>query len=102
MGWSKNKGLRLYFERKGKSYLLVDTMNVTPRGFYEAIGEVLINNNPNSPMLCSTSAQPLYLYCKCRRASWDEMPPIWKRALRQWINGSPKKHRGLWRIRHES
>ena len=40
MGWPKNKGLRLFFERAKKTYLLIDTSAVCPDGAYECIGEL--------------------------------------------------------------
>ena len=98
MGWPKNKGLRLYYERKGKSYLIVDTSEITPSNCYECIGEVMIENNPERPMLASSSASPGYLYSKCVRKSWSDMPKIWKDSFKDWLIGNPEDHKGLWKI----
>jgi len=99
MGWpKKDDGLRLYFERKGKSYMLVDVKAACGSGMYECIGELLIYNDPASPMLCSSSCAPMYLYKKCRRVAWEDMPMVWRKALRQWVGGTLKSHRGLRRM----
>jgi len=98
MGWPKDKGLRLYFERKAKSYLIVDHSLCNGCGNYDYIGELMIDNDPESPKLCTGSASLLYLYRSCRRASWSEMPEVWQRGLAEWIDGEPEAHRGLWRI----
>ena len=111
MGWpKKNEGFRLYFERKNKTYLLVEIP--TPeqeqknrmyyaKG-YEGIGELLVNNDPERPMLCTCNPSRDYLYKNCRRVSWDEMPEVWQNALAKWINGKPKDFRGLWRMERKS
>jgi len=109
MGWpKKNEGFRLYFERKAKTYLLVEIP--TPeelkeerkggyyRKGYEGVGEVLVNNNPENPALCSCNPSPDYLYKNCRRAQWSDMPEIWQKALAKWINGEPTDYRGLWKV----
>jgi hypothetical protein len=98
MSWPKTKGLRLYLQRKDKSYLLVDLDQQCLDGSYECIGETLVDNDPKKPMLSSSSCSSLFLYKKCRRVSWSDMPRVWKGALRKYIVGSPKKHRGLWRM----
>ena len=98
MGWPKKGALRLYYERKGKSYMVVDHSAACPSGNLECVGELLIDNDPQRPMLCSSSASPGYLYSRCRRASWDEMPPIWQQALGNYLEGTPQDHRGLWRM----
>ncbi len=99
MGWPKNKGLRLFFERKAKSFLLLDYGEFNCSGNIDGIGELMIDNDPERPMLCTCSAAPLYLYRNCRRASWSEMPTIWQSALAEWIEGEPSTHRGLWRMK---
>ena len=108
MGWpKKNEGFRLYFERKAKTYLLVDIP--TPEearerrlaylgGTYECIGEVLEHNNPENPCLATSSVSPMHLYKKCRRVQWSDMPEVWQKALAQWMNGEPKDYRGLWKV----
>lgn len=93
MSWArKNEGYRLYLERKGKSYLLVDPETM------EGVGEVMVNNNPENPQLAGCAVSRGYLYSKCKRASWDEMPKVWQEALSYWIDGKEKEYRGLWRI----
>ena len=93
MGWAKkNEGLRLYYERKAKTYLLVDPESM------DGIGEVMIHNDPERPMLATTGVSHAHLYRKCRRASWDDMPPVWKTAMLYWLDKNPKEYRGLWRI----
>jgi len=101
MGWPKKDDLRLYFERAKKTYLLIDPNSRCPDGSYEAEGELLIDNNPESPCLCSTSASPIYLYQKCRRAQWSDMPPIWQKAMAEYVNGDPQTVKGLWRLPHD-
>ena len=112
MGWpKKNEGFRLYFERKTKTYLLVEIP--TPEearerrlaylgGTYNAVGEVLVENNPEHPCLATTNVHPMHLYKKCRRVEWRDMPDIWKRMLERWIDGEPRDYRGLWKTRKES
>jgi len=101
MGWpKKNEGLRLYFERKGKSFLLVDPEARLSDGSYETIGETLIENDPQKPKLSSGSASPGYLHTRCRRASWGDMPRVWQEALKAWLTRPPEEYRGLWRIAH--
>lgn len=97
----KSKGLRLYFERKSKSYILVDTSLVTPNGSFECVGETLLENDPKQPLLGTSSCNPSYLYRYCKRVEWSEMPRVWRGALRKWITGSPLSHRGLWRVRKD-
>lgn len=99
MGWPrKDDGLRLYFERKGKSYMLVDTKATAPDNSCECVGEVLVDNNPATPMLCTSSCSPGYLYTRCRRAAWEDMPKVWRKSLRSWVAGTLKSHRGLRRM----
>jgi hypothetical protein len=48
MGWPrKNEHLRLYFERKAKTYLVVDPIPF--QGKLEYLGEMMINNDPKNP-----------------------------------------------------
>jgi hypothetical protein len=99
MSWPrKDDGLRLYFERKGKSYMLVDTKAANSSGDYECVGEVLVDNDPKTPRLASSSCSSLYLYQKCRRAAWEDMPRVWRKAFRTWVVGMLKSHRGLRRM----
>lgn len=99
MGWpKKNEGLRLYFERKGKSYLLVDPSRLNGSNSYDAIGELLINNDPENPKLCTTSVSPAYIHSACKRSSWSEMPIVWQQAFLNYLNEKPEKYRGLWKI----
>jgi hypothetical protein len=99
MSWPrKDDGLRLYFVRKGKSYDLVDTKAMSPSGNYECVGEVLVDNDPATPMLATSSCSPGYLYGHCRRAAWEDMPRVWRKALRTWVAGTLKSHRGLHRM----
>lgn len=110
-GWpKKDEGFRAYYERPSKdgngSYLLVDIP--TPeereqwrncsRGDYDGIGEVLVDNDPESPNLASTGVSVFFLYKCCRRVSWDELPEVWQNAFREWMNGNPEDYRGLWRM----
>lgn len=108
MGWArKNEGFRLYFERKDKTYLLVDIPSPQQQkldrgscmdGSHSAIGEVMVNNDPDNPKLATTSVAPMHLYKKCRRVSWSDMPEVWQKALAEWIVGDPKDFRGLWKM----
>jgi len=109
MGWPrKNEGFRLYFERKDKTYLLVEIQ--TPEelkeeragGYFrrgqDAIGEVMVNNDSENPKLASTTVSPTHLHKKCRRVQWTDIPEVWQDALKTWINGHPKDFRGLWKV----
>ena len=99
MGWpKKNDGARLYYERKGKSYLLVFPDLKTPDGAMEYVGEVMIDNNPERPMLASGSCSGLYLYHKCNRVQWSDMPEVWQQSLGEWLTDSPRDLRGLWKM----
>lgn len=100
MGWPrKNEECRLYKERKG-AYLLVFLGDKCPDGSYEAVGEVLIDNDPNVPRLASTSVSTWHLYSKCKRVQWSDIPEQWQKALKEWLVGNPKDIRGLWKINH--
>ncbi len=99
MGWpKKNEGCRVYLERKAKSYLLVFVENRTPSGEYEAIGEILIDNDPARPCVGDTMVSPSHLCSKCQRVAWTDLPEIWKNCLSEWIYGLPKDHRGLHKV----
>jgi len=109
MGWpKKNEGYRLYFERKAKSYLLLDPERDPQQTDYSAIGELLIDNDPEHPRLCSCEVSDMHLYRHCRRVSWAELPEVWRRAFLasgiqdyvndDWVPFDPTSHRGLWRI----
>jgi len=108
MGWAKNDdGLRLYYERAKKVYLLVDVKTQKDRleaasfggdGSYEYIGEMYTENDPEKPCLASGSVGPDFLYRKCRRVAWSSIPAVWQEAFRPYITGSIKRHRGLERI----
>jgi len=99
MSWArKDDGLRLYLERKGKSYMLVNTEAIAQDGTYECVGELLVDNDPKDPKLCSSSCASLYLYKRCRRVAWSDMPMVWRKALRVWVAGTLKSHRGLHRM----
>lgn len=96
MGWpKKNERLRLYFERKPKSYLLYDPET------QEGIAELLIDNDPNDPTLCTTTVSPIYLYQKCRRASWNDLPKVWRDAFKGYLVDEPEDYRGLWRMNEQ-
>jgi len=108
MGWPrKNEGFRIYFERKDKTYLLVVIPTLEEleeerkggyyRKGYEGVGEVMVNNNPDNPKLCSCNPSPGYLR-NCRRVQWTDMPEVWQDALKSWINGHPKDYRGFWKV----
>ena len=93
MGWpKKNEEYRLYFERAKKSYLIVD-----PKDNF-GVAEVMTYNDPEKPMLCTTSREYRYLYVHCRRVSWLQMPEVWQDALKQWLDDEPDQYRGLWRV----
>ena len=105
MGWpKKDERLRLYFERKAKTYLLID-LDESKEGqkalstvAYWGIGEVLIDNNPERPCLATTSVSAMHLYKKCRRAQWSDMPEVWQQALGEWLTEPPENYRGLWKV----
>lgn len=93
MGWPrKEEGLRLYFERKAKTYLLYDPDT------QEGIGEVTLQVDPSTPCLATTSVTSLYLMNHCRRVAWIELPRKWQDAFTQWMIDDPTTYRGLWRM----
>jgi hypothetical protein len=97
VGWPrKNANEKLYFERKAKAYLMVFLDEETGR--YEGVGELCVDNDPERPKLCSCGPSPMYLYRKCRRVSWGDMPKVWQDAFRPWLNVEPEECRGFWRI----
>lgn len=100
MGWPrKDANERLYFEKKSKTYLLVHHDMIGGSGNYDAVGELLIDNDPENPKLCGTGVSPSYLASwDVRRASWSEMPQAWKDALARYLPGPPEECRGLWRM----
>ena len=99
MGWPvKNEGFRLYFERKAKSYILLDPEEINFDGSFPAVSEMMVNNDPARPVLGTGSVSYNYLYRHCKRVSWGQMPPVWQRTLTPWMMvGDPLQHRGLWR-----
>ena len=104
MGWpKKDEGMRLYFERKAKSYLLLTDLKPDYQGNLGGLGELYIDNDPDTPHLCNGMVSPEHIYKKCRRASWSDLPEVWKKAfMDHWFNlepkESPKDYRGLWRM----
>ena len=107
MGWPrKDEKMRLYYEIKSKTYLLV-FINPDYPNKYDYIGELLSDNNPNQPMLAKGTTSPFYLitYGKgtnVRRVSWDELPDVWRKAFMDYyFNKEPKENPkdmpGLWR-----
>jgi hypothetical protein len=108
MGWpKKDERLRLYFERKAKSYLLIDVdesreMQKLRLSDYAGIGEVMIDNNPARPMLATTTVSAMHLYRHCRRAQWSDMPEVWQRALADWLTEPPENYRGLWKVKEQN
>jgi len=104
MGWpKKNEFYRLYYERKNKTYLLVEVLNDSrnPDGSYQAYGELLINNDPDKPTLCETSVSPMHIYKKCRRVSWKDVPGVWQKAFLDRMSFPPEMIRGFWKIGDE-
>lgn len=100
MGWPrKNEECKLYYESGTKTYLLCFIEHETSVFNLEAVGESLIDNDPEKPNLCETQVSPMHIYQKCKRVQWDEMPQIWQEKLGEYINGDPKDCRGLWRIK---
>lgn len=100
MGWpKKNEEMRLYLEKKAKSYLLVFLGNEyrCPNGSQEAVGELMIDNDPDNPKLCNCSVSPMHIYKKCRRVEWSEMPEVWQNALQSWLNVPANEIIGLFK-----
>jgi hypothetical protein len=98
MGWpKKDADEKLYFERKAKTYLMVFFDRETRRN--EGIGEMLIDSDLESPMLGDCAPSPIYLYKKCRRVSWSDMPKVWQDAFRVCLNVEPEECRGFWRMK---
>jgi len=113
MGWpKKNEVFRLYFERKAKTYLLVELIPEEERTelfrsghrgeFLSAAGELMTHNDPERPVLCSCNPSSEYIYKKCKRVQWSDMPEVWQDALRMWIPGKPEDFRGLWKTERKS
>jgi len=102
MGWpKKNEIVRLYLERKNKTYLLV-FVDERVNGCYEGIGELLSYPIPNKPQLCSTSVSDWHIYRHYRRVAWNEMPQVWQDALLGHLSETPDKYPGLWRSMNRS
>jgi len=110
MGWPKsNEGFRLSDEREAKTYLLVEVPdkeelkrereNGYYRKYFDGVGEVRTNNDPENPCLAQTQVGNMHTYKKCKRVEWSEMPEVWQKAMAEWINGSPEDYRGLWKVR---
>jgi len=97
--------LRLYYERRAKSYLLVDhsfdgansALSLGENNGYEAIGEILQDNDPQKPCLGSTSVSWQHINSKCTRVSWAQIPQVWQQALLSWIDDKPETIRSFWR-----
>lgn len=101
MGWPrKDERVRLYFERKQKSYLLIDLDATEQRrkahlSGYEGLANVLYGSMPS---LCSTEISAMYLYRHCRRVQWSDMPEEWQKAMAERLCEAPENYRGLWRV----
>lgn len=102
MGWSRSQfTLRLYQDRRDKSYLLVDPHGEALRygGGYDGVANVLTGPEPS---LGSSTVGPAYLTDRCRRVAWNDLPTNWKRAMREWLRVPPCKIRGFWRKGHRN
>jgi hypothetical protein len=100
MGWPrKNDGCRLYQERKDKSFVLAITENgKNAEGDFGAIANV---HADAMPCLASTLVNPLYLYERCRRVQWSDLPGEWQRAFGLWMeewDQTPEQIRGFWQV----
>lgn len=97
MGWPRSdERLRVYYERRNKTYLLLDPDTM------ECIGEVLVNNDPDVPRLASSTTNRSYLCGHCSRRSWSQVPEVWRKALAEWMVDDPEEYRGLWNMRELS
>lgn len=103
-GFSRGS-LRLYYERRAKSYLLINhsfasannALRIGESNGYEAIGEIMQDNDPLKPCLGSTSVSWQHLHNKCTRVSWAQLPDVWQKALSAWLDAKPEIIRGFWR-----
>lgn len=102
MGFPRKGSIRLYFEENDGTYLLV-FHELSYNGTFEAVGELLTDNDPERPCLCSASVDRRYLGSwrsgkdtGVSRTSWSQMPKVWQDALAEWLDGPPEEHRGLW------
>jgi len=89
MGWPRKGDMRLYQERKDKSFLLVLVCNGTNgSGQYDVIGNAFAGPNPS---LCGTGADRGYLLDRCRRVAWEDMPENWQRAFTRYMTTGGEK-----------
>lgn len=103
--WVGRKRMRLracIMSARTKHILWYSRITNAGDGSFEAVGELLIYNDPERPMLCGTSVHPMYIHNKTRRVSFDEMPEAWQNAYRMYLNQGeptpPESIRGLWRV----
>lgn len=95
MGWPRKDDVRVYFEKKDKTYILVYVGDGLNCECYSAIGAT-VSNFVSS--LGNVGASPNYLRNKCKRVAWDDVPENWRNGLKTWLDKSPEEYRGLWRI----
>jgi hypothetical protein len=104
MGWPRrNDEMRLYADKqeKGAYFMLLVSGDMGPKG-YDAIANVYPGPEPS---LVGTAISPNYLARTwAKRVSWNDIPPEWKAAFREYLSRgedepfNPARVRGLWRI----
>lgn len=96
MGWPRKDDVRVYFEKKDKTYILVFVEDgLSGFGSYYATGATF--QDSISSIGC-VNCPPDYLRNKCKRVSWNDIPFDWQVGLKRWLDKSPEEYRGLWKI----
>ncbi len=104
MGWpKKNEKYRLYFEKRQKTYLLVQVDHKIRRSLFNAVGELSKREDPDVLRLDYLTVSITYLHKSCRRVEWNELPVKWRKAfLEMWFLKypveNPFERKGLWRV----
>lgn len=97
MGYPRKDDIRVYFEKKDKTYILVYVEDgLSGGGSYYAIGSTFTEFPIDS--LGSVNCPPDYLRNKCKRVSWNDIPFDWQVGLKRWLDKTPEECRGLWKI----
>jgi hypothetical protein len=105
MGWPRrNDSMRIYADRKEKgAYFLIF---VEPEQWRYGIHPAIANVYPGpEPSLVYTNVPRSYIdETWAKRVSWNDLPPEWKAAFREYLSRgehepfNPARVRGLWRI----
>ena len=106
MGWARTNELARIYKEPNKAFLLVFIPDESEKNqpFYregnlEAVGEVRVNNDPESPMLCSCNTTQGYIRNR-KRVAFNELPEVWQDAFKRILLQDDWKledYRGLWK-----